>query len=222
MNAITDAKRIKISEEAFAYSDLREDNLYAHIPPEKRRYYITMGLKAGKRAAAQYSDADLHQLLAKDGVVIQRHLKPSPVGLRSQIWYEGKTKRIDLFVNTALQISCAMEKTPWPVTPEQVEKLLLAHEFYHWIEYSTGVFTAAQCDPLPVKVFGLFQRKAPVRSVNEIAAFAFSYTWCKAPVHPRFMDYMLICERDGKDPTQGWEAAKRLQEEYESACEATT
>ena len=208
----------RMADEVFAYDDLKEDFAYGHIPPEKKQYYIAQGLAAGRAAAVQYEGCDLAALLAADGVVIRKVTAPSRIGLHAQICYTGDKKQIDLFVATAKELSEVMAATPYPVPQPQIEQLFLAHEFYHWFEYSTGVATDETVEPARFRLFGLFERKMAVRRTGEIAAFAFAKQWCKLPVHPKAMDYLLLCQKQGKTPAQAAAQFCRLQQEYDAAC----
>ena len=207
-----------MADEVFAYDDLKEDFAYGHIPPEKRQYYIAQGLAAGRAAAVQYEGCDLAALLAADGVTLCRVTAPSRIGLHAQICYTGDKKQIDLCAATAKELSEVMADTPYPVSQTQVEQLFLAHEFYHWLEYSAGVATDEKVEPARFRLFGLFERKMAVRRTGEIAAFAFAKQWCKLPVHPKAMDYLLLCQKQGKTQAQAEEQFHRMEQEYQAAC----
>ncbi|MEG0996185.1 MAG: hypothetical protein RSH26_04430, partial [Clostridia bacterium] len=118
--------------------------------------------------------------------------------LHSQICYDGKIKQIDIFTATAGHIAAAMDKTPYPISQEDVERLFLAHEFYHWLEYSTGNTTDMQCEPVHAKLLGFFARDYRIRRTSEIAAFEFAKVWCCVPIHPKAMDYVLAYDRQNK------------------------
>lgn len=208
----------RISDEVFAFSDLKEDFAYARIPREKRQYYITAGLAAGRRAARIYRGRDLGALLCSDGVEIRRFSDPSPSGLHSQICYDGAAKQVDLFRDTARQLSAAMDKTPCPVSPQELERLFLAHEFYHWLEYSSGAGTELQCEPICTKMFGLFPRQVRIRRTGEIAAFAFSKEFCGLPVHPKAIDYVFAYGREGKSFEEICARLAGLEAEYQAEC----
>lgn len=207
-----------LADDVFAYDDLKEDFAYAHIPPAKRQYYITAGLAAGREAARQYEGRDLAALLRADGVALCRVTAPSPVGLHAQICYDGTKRQVDLFAATAKELSEAMIDTPYPVSAAQVEQLFLAHEFYHWLEYSTGTATEEKVEPVSSRLFGLFERKMAVRRTGEIAAFAFAKQWCRLQVHPKAMDYLLLYKKEGKTAAQIKEQLGRMVQEYETAC----
>lgn len=208
----------RIPDEAFAFSDLKEDFVYAKIPREKRQYYIAAGLAAGRQAARTYRGKDLAALLCSDGVQIRRFSEPSPSGLHSQICYDGATKQVDLFCATAKQLSAAMNKTPCPVSPQELERLFLAHEFYHWLEYSSGVGTELRCEPIRTKLFGLLPRQVRIRRTGEIAAFVFSKEFCGLPVHPKAIDCVFVDGRAGKSFEETCARLAELEAEYRAEC----
>lgn len=208
----------RLSDEALAYSDLKEDFVYRRIPREKRRYYIHAGLAAGRQAAAAYRDRDLEALLRADGVTIRRFSEPSAAGLHAQICCDGPTKQVDIFLDTAKEISAAMQGTPHPVSEEELERLFLAHEFYHWLEYARGTDTAARCEPVRAKLLGLFPQQLRVRRTGEIAAFAFAKEACGLAVHPKALDYVLAYRRQGKSPAEIDALLAELEAEYRAEC----
>lgn len=208
----------EVTDQALAFGDLRADMSYKYIPCEKRSYYINMGMQIGNNAAQQYANADLQAILKGDGVVINRQPKPSPIGLHSQILYDDKTKQIDLFSNTAFKIEAAMKKTPWHITAQQAMQMFIAHEFYHWLEYSSGMFAHRQCECVETTVPRVFRKKMFIRSVDEIAAFTFTNRLCKPPVHPKLIDYILAYDLAEGSLQQGLKAINQLQADYMKAC----
>ena len=207
-----------LSDGACAFSDLKEDFVYARIPRGRRGYYIQRGLELGREAARQYAGQDMRALLARDGVEIRRVEGPSPIGLHAQICYDGKNRQVDLFPATARELSQAAAGAGLELAPEELETVFLAHEFYHWLEYSAGVLASAKCDPVEWKVLGLLPRRAQVRRVDEIAAFAFAKQFCRLPVHPKAMDYLLLYQKRGETPAQIGDRLQALEEEYRREC----
>lgn len=207
-----------LSDGACAFSDLREDFVYARIPRARRGYYIQRGLALGREAAAQYRGRDLTALLREDGVALNRVEEPSPWGLHAQICYDKADRQIDIFADTARALSQALEGTGLEQGPEALERLFLAHEFYHWLEYSAGMLASEQCGPVEWRVLGLIPRRARVRRVDEIAAFAFAKELCGLPVHPKAMDYILLYRRQGVGPEQIAGRLQALEDEYRREC----
>ena len=127
------------SDEACAFTDLREDFVYARIPRGRRGYYLERGLALGRGAAAEYMQRDLRAILQQDGVVLNRITQPSPWGMHAQICYDKKTRQVDIFADTARAMAEALDGTGLELGAEQLVELFLAHEFYHWLEYSSGL-----------------------------------------------------------------------------------
>lgn len=207
-----------LSDEACAFSDLKEDFVYARIPRARRGYYIRRGLELGREAAKRYQNQDMAALLAKDGVAVRRVEQPSSWGLHAQICYDKDVRQIDLFPATARELSQALEGAGLELPPEALERAFLAHEFYHWLEYSAGALASAKCDSVEWKALGVLTRRAQVRRVDEIAAFAFAKEYCRLPIHPKAMDYVLLYRRQGDSPAQIGERLRALEEEYRREC----
>ena len=208
----------QIPDEVFAYCDLKEDLSFACIPPQARKSYIETALQAGRQAAEKYAGQSLLSVLQHNGVTVRR-FEDAPGGdLHAQICYDDKMRQIDLFLPMTRKLSEAMAKTPYPVTAEQVEEMFLAHEFYHYLEYAQGQGTEALCPPVKKKMLGLFSVQSRVIRMREIAAFVFSKQICRAAVHPKAMDYALLCDRRGQPYSELCAWVGRLQAEYEAAC----
>ena len=207
-----------LSDKACAYSDLKEDFVYARIPRERRKYYIDRGLALGLEAAERYAGRDMEALLVQDGVAVRRVEAPSPIGLHAQICYDGKNRQVDLFPATARELSQALDGTGLALPPEELERVFLAHEFYHWLEYSAGVLASAKCEPIERKALGLFPHRSQVRRVDEIAAFAFAKEYCRLPVHPKAMDYLLLYRKKGEDLEKIGKRLQALEDEYRREC----
>lgn len=207
-----------IPDAVFAFSDLREDFVYRHIPPRQRQEYLESAMQIGEQQAAAYAGKDLSQIMEADGVQIRRFPEVSKVGLRSQICYDGKYKYVDIFTETAAQISSALAITDCPLTQGQVEALFLAHEFYHWLEYSSSIPTSQLCGSFRGKVFGLLPRTYQVRRTSEIAAFLFAKKWCGLPIHPKAIDYYLIAHASADGATRAYAELETLTEQYCSTC----
>lgn len=207
-----------LSDGACAFSDLREDFVYARIPRDRRAYYIRRGLELGREAAARRQGQDLEELLRRDGVAVNRVAEPSPWGLHAQICYDKAVRQIDLFSATALELSQALEGTGLEQTPGELERLFLAHEFYHWLEYSGGTPASGKCEAVEWRVLGLFPRRAQVRRVDEIAAFAFAKQLCGLAVHPKAMDYILLYRKQGAGREEVARRLAALEDDYRREC----
>ena len=205
-----------IPDEVFVFHDLQEDLMYKYIPPNQRSMYIKLGLMAGRRAAADYAGQDICLLMQTDGVLLRRIAGPSPDLMHAQICYDGRCRHVDLFVDTAHRICETMARSGHPLEQSLIERIFLAHEFYHWLEYSGRIPLAEEQEPLRLRMLGgLFHRQVLVRRTSEIAAFAFSKEFCAMTIHPKAMDYLLLCEMERSSPQARFQT---LAHEYQQAC----
>lgn len=207
-----------LSDEACAFCDLREDLVYPRIPRPQRSCYLARGLALGRAAAARYPLQQLRGLLLRDGVVLNRVAQPSPSGMHAQICYDKKTRQIDIFTATARAMAEALRDAGPALDAARLEELFLAHEFYHWLEYSSGQLASEQCEAVEWPVLGIFRRRARVRRVDEIAAFAFAKEVCGLPVHPKALDYVFLYHQQGKQSGQIAPLLAALEEDYRREC----
>lgn len=206
----------RIQDEVFALDDLREDFVYKHIPPAERMKYIQAGLYAGRQAAERYAGQDLTALLRQDGVQIHRIDTPSPTLMHAQITYDKKLRQVDIFTNTAHRISRAAAQAGYAMEAEQVERVFLAHEFYHWLEYSGRLCPVEETLSVQVRALGgIWCRQAQVHRTGEIAAFVFAKEYCGMTVHPKALDHLLLCETLGEPAENHFRV---LEENYKQAC----
>lgn len=207
-----------LPDAVFAFRDLKEDPAYRRIPRQKRRYYLEEPIRLGCQAAASYIGRDLEPILRDNGVSVQTLPDEPPGYLHAQILFDGNRKEIQIFTAVAQRLSEVMAETPFALTPEQLQRLFLAHEFYHWLEYASQTSTEARCEPVEVKLLGLFPRRIRVRRTCEIAAFQFSKEFCQLPIHPKVMDYVLLYRDSGASFAEINRKLSALRFEYEEEC----
>lgn len=208
----------QISTETFAYWELKEDPSYPNIPKEERLRLILAGIAAGERMANQYRGEDLERLMTEDGVVMHRFTEPSPVGMHAQIQYDAGVKRVDLFLATAKQLEQVMHSTPHPYSAKDFERMFLAHEFYHWLEYSGRTPFRAGIKPLRHKLFGLIPHSFTPCRLSEIAAHAFTNRFCCLPFDSRLPDYLIMYQKTGKSTSEVYDELRNMQAQYQAEC----
>ncbi len=208
----------QISPETFAYWELKEDPSYPRIPKEERLRLIRAGIDAGERMADAYRAEDLERLMKEDGVVLHRFTEPSPIGIHAQIQYGDGVKSVDLFPETAKQLEAVMHSTPYPYSARQFEQMFLAHEFYHWLEYSGRTPLRAGIKPLRHKLFGLIPHHFTPCRLSEIAAHAFTNRFCRLPFDSRLPDYLILYEEMGKSRSEVYDELRTMQAQYQAEC----
>ncbi|OWA34282.1 hypothetical protein B9G55_18355 [Saccharibacillus sp. O16] len=167
------------SDLMLAHMELRRDPMFRRIPEQSRLYYAQRSLEAGREAASETSRWTIGELLEQAG--IQVRIEGSSGGmwgtaLRAQIDWTGKVPYITVYRESMRQLAEAASVYPelfGELTIEQAADIHLAHEYYHWLEYTSGTFTADRLLPVEIR-FGPLRRKASVRQCGEIAAHAFA------------------------------------------------
>ena len=207
-----------LPDEVFAFSDLKEDTAYRRIPRQKRRYYLQEPIRLGGQAAIQYRGRDLERILRDSGVSVQTLHDGPPGYLHAQILYDGDRREVQIYTAVARRLSEVMAETPFPFTPEQLQKLFLAHEFYHWLEYSSQTSTDSRCEPVEVRLLGLFRSRVRIRRTSEIAAFQFAKEFCQLSIHPKIMDYVLLYRERGAAFAEIDRELSALRSKYEEEC----
>lgn len=201
----------KITDEVWALIDLKADPLYEKIPKVQRKYFINTALSIAVAEAQKYKNQNLIHLMELNGTTINHHSEIPRSGLHSQIYYCGDKKEIDIYDGMINKLFKIMQSTDYPLSESKIAEVFVAHEFYHWLEYSSGISTEQKCNPIQVKTFGLIKRDLHIRMTSEIAAFEFSKIWCDLPVHPKLMDYILFAQ----ESNQSHEAIELLLMRYQ-------
>ena len=101
--------------------------------------------------------------------------------------------RISLFTDCLSRLSETLERFPsLPVRrAEDVEPLLLAHELFHYLEYSdAAMYTRTR--KLTLWKLGPLKHESTVECLSEIAAMTFAQALTGSPIHPFVLDVLLV------------------------------
>ncbi len=207
------------SDLALGLMELSRDPMYRRIPEERRLYYAERSLEFGREAASENEGAAIGELLDRAGLSVR--LEGSSGGmfgtaLRAQIDWTGKAPYITVYRESMRQLAEAASAFPeifGELTVEQAADIHLAHEYYHWLEYISGTFTADRLLPVEIR-FGPLRRKASVRQCGEIAAHAFAKELLGLPHLPSLLDVCYLIH-------QGERSQESFDEEMEKYREAS-
>lgn len=185
-----------ITEEQYAMMELMNDRLAHCIPKEKCRDYVTEAIACGQEAFEQYKDADIMAILVNSGVaILQDEREFSHHGQNYEVWAQitcgGKKKKIELFMSDLRRKQQILKENGVETGEQWLIKLHLAHEFYHFLEFTTLGKVGMRLDPVQKKtIFGTVQR--PLTTVSEIAAHSFAGRYMKSEILPQMTDYMVM------------------------------
>ena len=196
-----------VQDEVMAYLELKEDSQFAYISPKHYNFYITESMEIGKRMAKKYKVSDLATILEENKVAIccveeniASHTSFSR--LQSQIYFTKEQKRIDIFLNAIKEKQIAMKAYDICIEMEDLKILHLAHEFYHFLEFSSNNPTYKQLPTVTKNFIGILPVRSYVTRVNEIAAHQFAKELCSFPFHPKIMDYYYLMYQEAYSETQ--------------------
>ncbi len=193
--------REMLTDTVLAALELEQDLLYGKIPEEKRGEYIEASLRIGREKASRYAGKDLVSLYQEQGIAIVYHKETKStmgVMLRGQAVMSAREKRVELYrssIESLAANSSLGEKEG--LSYEQALRIHLAHEFFHYLEFSEGKTVAEELPP--VLLSRLFGRKrfGHISRCSEIAAHAFAKAFLDLPCLPNAYDYFYLI-RTGK------------------------
>ncbi|MDF2595105.1 MAG: hypothetical protein K0R69_1446 [Clostridia bacterium] len=184
----------EISDEIMAFLELKEDSQFSNIAPKDYVFYLSKSMAFGKIESQRYRRQDLEAILKSEGVQILHHQNVNTMEtpfsmIQSQIYFTKEEKKIEIFVGVIEEKRRAMEKFGLRISAEEMRRLHLAHEFYHFLEFSRDQRTGERLPPISKKLLGIIPVQSYVTRTNEIAAHQFAKEVCNFPIHPKIMDY---------------------------------
>lgn len=179
-----------------ALCELSNDLLYHKIPREKLSYYIDASLKAGKDAASEFLHEDLAALYEKNGITVEyRESGKGAYGIvyRGQITLSKSGCSLEVFTSSIRELAEHSAGTDLlPIDYELAKKIHLAHEFFHYLEYSRDQTVSQMLNRVLIMNFLGLKRYAAINRCSEVAAHAFAMELLKLPVLPNYYDYRYL------------------------------
>lgn len=182
-----------VPTETLGMLDLMQDPLFAKLDPGDYARCIAKGISAGTAAAAAHRGCDPEAAFVSAGFEIRRLEDPLRLGQRSriqaQIFYETDKPHVDLHMTELSHKQAILKASGLERSLAWMVQLHLAHEYYHFLEFSQGHFAGEGF--VPAHLHGLI-RPRRLRSISEIAAHSFSAVLTDSPVRPELMDYLVL------------------------------
>ncbi|GIO36594.1 hypothetical protein J41TS12_14550 [Paenibacillus antibioticophila] len=188
-------------EQVMAYAELTQDLLFHKIPPSRAAFYVQRSLERGAElaAAARKEGKDIRELCRAAGISVTIADGESTFGkvrFRAEIEFSDKERAITVYRSSLreLEQACQRYLPEAALSFNDMVNIHLAHEYYHYLEYSGHGFTNELLPPVTTLSFGPLRRSATIVRCSEIAAHAFSKGFTGVDWLPNLFDYFYMRE----------------------------
>ena len=182
---------------AYALQQLDMDKYASKIPSEEREGIVEQALALGECVAEQHRHTNFHQAFEQAGYKIEytqnaKQVLSHGLMMRAEIIEDNLGKRVLIYRDSIDQAVNDLAAKNIIASPELIESLYLAHEYFHLLE-----ITGQVDDPvLQREVIRLTLLGKPfyghLHSPSEIASNCFAHKVCQAPFNPLLIDELFI------------------------------
>lgn len=192
-------EKIPTTSYDLAYLELKKGALFDKIPKELIDNYITESLEIGKVTAEKYRNKSFKELLAENNISFIKKSKrqvANMVTLRGEVNFSNKKNSIITVYEDSLK---SIVNDCNPLLPSNLKldikttlDVHLAHEFFHYLEFSSGKTVSERLPKIVIGKFFKWERTAEIIQCSEIAAHSFSKHYCNLEVLPNYYDYVYL------------------------------
>ena len=193
-----DYKNELFRDSVLAVMELQRDLLFHRIPDGRIKEYADISLGAGREQARRFSGRALGALCEERGIRVQiSETTQGMAGLtfRAKIEYGEKGAVFTLFapaVGNLMELVNPLLEPEDQFTFQRACDMLVAHEFYHYLEFTELGDTADRAEKVNIaKLFGK-PRQARIMRCGEVAAHAFAKEFLGLPFLPNLTDYLYF------------------------------
>jgi hypothetical protein len=185
-----------IKDEVLALCELSNDLLYHKIPKGKLSYYIEKSLKFGRTAAEMYQGQDILKLYDENRIEVE-YIKTSQktygVSFRAQVEMDKKQTKVMLYEGSIQELSQnSGYEGRKPLTYEKALAIHLAHEFFHFLEFTKEDFVSDKLDTIETLKLPFYTKRVHINRCSEIAAHAFTKELLELNELPNLYDYYYL------------------------------
>lgn len=176
---------------------LRDDTYFNKLSNEEVKYYISESIRLGKNLSKSLREKDIEALLKENGIEIEVIKgKDENLSLRAEIEFSKEIKKIKIYEDSIIDVYNNTKNHRFNLNKEDIYKIHLAHEFYHFLEYKYNIFTNERLKKITLFKLGPFKRESTILMTREIAAHSFCKEILKLDFHPKLLDYMYLIKKD--------------------------
>ncbi|MHC5247034.1 hypothetical protein [Enterococcus sp. LJL90] len=180
------------SDEFLAFLELEQDMLFQKIPKDRIMPYIKKSLETGNSYAQQQSK-DIVELYKENKITLKEEQHDGvffKVQMRAQFETDKKGNNVVYLYKASIQELAQSNN----LTYNQMKKIILTHEFFHFIESKNGEVFEELPSVETARLLGI-SRKAKIRRTSEIAANAFTKSFLKLRYLPNYFDYQHLLKK---------------------------
>lgn len=160
-----------------AREELKRDVLYHRIPGQDRipacEAAWAAGVKAARDIIEKYGTLNIEEIQKSVGLTVERQDVDKISGnLRFFSEYEDRPKKIYLYTRSTAQFAKSND-----LSVREAEELILAHEFYHYLECNVTGDTGKLYQVPRLQIGKLSLGKSGIRALSEIGAHGFARTY---------------------------------------------
>ncbi|MBP1040284.1 hypothetical protein I6N95_04580 [Vagococcus sp. BWB3-3] len=197
-------KKIPVSSVELGERELQKSPVYLKMNKAEKIFYIEESLKIGKIEGQKYlnQNKDIYQLLSENQIIYEKKDSKQPNDdfiLRGEIHFRKKGCKITVY-DESIQSIYVHHQQVLPkhlvLSNSQALEIHLAHEFFHFLEFSSGATVSEKLGKMRIPLFFNFYREVDVTACSEIAAHAFAKQFCQLEVLPNYYDLHYLNQKE--------------------------
>lgn len=184
----TPIKYSKLSNAYFcAYLDLEQDLLFDKIPSTQILHFIDGVFKSIEELVQTVDQVPIKKVLMERNIDVEikkKNMTFFNLHLRAQFKNNQTQNTITIFKDSMDDLAEALG-----MTADDVELILLTHEYFHYLELQKGIEIG---EKLHYKAALGIKRESSINRLSEIAANRFTQIYLKLPFLPSALDYQYL------------------------------
>ena len=186
------------NDRILAVMELQRDLLFHRIPTGKVKNYVDTSLSIGRVQAANFSGMGIKDICKSQNINVEVSNYTqgfSGITFRAKIEYDKNGALITIFSPAVSDLLDSVNPLLQPnnrLTFEVASDILIAHELFHYIEFTKIGETADFTEKVDIpKLFGR-PRKARIMRCGEVGAHSFAKKLVGISFLPNLLDYLYF------------------------------
>lgn len=191
-------KNIFKNSQIWGMLELEQDKYFQLIEPKEYEKYIDDSCSIGENLASKYKECELKNILEQNRIEVRYIQKTSKYEcyrykLYAQISCKVTGSIIEVYIQNIYKKAETARKYGIVISNDWMLQLHLAHELYHFIEFTQSAKTGEKLKKIQKKKW-FRKSEIPLEATSEIAAHRFAECIMDSPVCAKVFDYLEILE----------------------------